>query len=76
MRLEKQKDGLSLRTGEGTGGEDGLRVGVCQGIGHFWQRWFDVLDASMWSQDEWEVTFEVGDDEGCVGSRTPSQPRG
>lgn len=74
--LEKQKDGLSLRTEEGAGGEDRLRVGICQRIGYFWQRWFNLPDGSMWSRDEWEVTFEVGDKRGCVGNRTPAQSRG
>lgn len=70
--LEKQmQDGLSLSVGEGTGAEDGLRAGVCQGKGYFWQRWFVLLAGPMRSRDEWVVTFEAGDDGGCVGSRTP-----
>lgn len=37
--LEKQmQDGLSLGVREGRGREDGLRAGVCQGKGYFWQR--------------------------------------
>jgi len=54
--LEKQtQDGVCLRGGEGTEGEDGQRAGACRGKAYFWHRWFDFLAGVMRGWDEWEV---------------------